>query len=208
MGRPVTAVRPQTFERLQLDAGAFVKNFDVSTHTEYDALEEALFAAIKDGTKALGATRGGGTFTATPTIRNREADGKRYEFKGSTVIDFWDIKLTTTLMEITPDNFTLALGTAEKTEDKTFTVGKKTTIKLRTSIKDEDYIQNLVWFGDTSKGFVAIALDNALNNTGVTLTFSDKGEGTIPVEFHAYQDTVENNEYAPCAIYFFDDAAQ
>lgn len=208
MGRPVTAVRPQTFERLQLDAGAFVKNFDVSTYTEYDALEEALFAAIKDDTKALGATRGGGTFTATPTIRNREADGKRYEFKGSTVIDFWDIKLSTTLMEITPDNFTLALGTAEKTEDKSFTTGKKTTIKLRTNIEDSDYIQNLVWFGNTPKGLVAIALDNALNNTGVTLTFSDKGEGTIPVEFHAYQDTVENNEYAPCAIYYFDEAAQ
>jgi hypothetical protein len=208
MSRPVTAVRPQTFERLQLDAGAFVKNFDVSTYTEYDALEEALFAAIKDGTKTLGATRGGGTFTATPTIRNREADGKRYEFKGSTVIDFWDIKLTTTLMEITPDNFTLALGTAEKTEDKSFTTGKKTTIKLRTNIEDSDYIQNLVWFGNTSKGLVAIALDNALNNTGVTLTFSDKGEGTIPVEFHAYQDTVENNEYAPCTIYYFDKAAQ
>lgn len=208
MGKPVTAVRPQTFERLQLNAGAFLKNFDLSTYTEYSALEEALFGAIKDGTKALGATRGGGTFTATPTMRSIEADGKRYEFKGSTVIDTWDIKLTATLMEITPDNFVLALGTAEKNEDKSFTTGKKTTIKLRTNIEDGDYIQNLVWFGNTSKGLVAIVLDNALNNTGVTLTFSDKGEGTLPVEFHAYQDTVENNEYAPCAIYFFDEAAQ
>lgn len=208
MGKPVTAVRPQTFERLQLNAGAFLKNFDLSTYTEYSALEEALFAAIKDGTKTLGATRGGGTFTASPTMRSIEADGKRYEFKGSTVVDAWDIKLTATLMEITPDNFTLALGTAEKTEENSFTKGKKTTIKLRTNIEDGDYIQNLVWFGNTSKGFVAIALDNALNNTGVTLTFSDKGEGTLPVEFHAYQDTVENNDYAPCAIYFFDEAAQ
>lgn len=208
MGKPVTAVRPQTFERLQLNAGAFLKNFDLSTYTEYSTLEEALFAAIKDGTKTLGATRGGGTFTASPTMRSIEADGKRYEFKGSTVIDAWDIKLTATLMEITPDNFMLALGTAEKTEDKSFTTDKKTAIKLRTNIEDSDYIQNLVWFGNTSKGLVAIALDNALNNTGVTLTFSDKSEGTLPVEFHAYQDTVENNDYAPCAIYFFEKAAQ
>ena len=208
MEKPITPVRPQTFENLQLNAGAVVKNFDVSPYTDYSTLKEALFAAVKDSTKALGATRGGGTFTATPTMRSIEADGKRYEFKGSTVIDTWDIKLTATLMEITPDNFVLALGTAEKTEDKSFTTGKKTTIKLRTNIEDGDYIQNLVWFGNTSKGLVAIALDNALNNTGVTLTFSDKGEGTIPVEFHAYQDTVENNEYAPCAIYFFDEAAQ
>lgn len=208
MEKPVTAVRPQTFENLQLNAGAVLRNFDVSTYTDYSTLKEALFAAVKDNTKALGATRGGGTFTASPTMRSIEADGKRYEFKGSTVIDAWDIKLTATLMEITPDNFALSLGTAEKTEENSFTKGKKTTIKLRTSIKDGDYIQNLVWFGNTSKGFVAIALDNALNSTGVTLTFSDKGEGTIPVEFHAYQDTVENNEYAPCAIYIFDEAAQ
>lgn len=207
MGKPVTAVRPQTFERLQLNAGAFLKNFDVSTYTEYDKLEEALFAAIKDNAKALGATRGGGTFTATPTMRNIEADGKRYEFKGSTVVDSWDIKLTATLMEITPDNFALALGTAEKTTDSSFTKGKKTVINLRTDIKDEDYIENLVWFGNTSKGLVAIVLDNALNNTGVTLTFSDKGEGTLPVEFHAYQSSVEDNEYAPCSIYFFDEEA-
>lgn len=208
MGRPVTAVRPQTFERLQLNAGAFLKNFDVSTYTDNKELETALFAAVVDDTKTLGATDGGGTFTASPTMRSIEADGKRYEFKGSTVIDAWDIKLTATLKEITPDNFTLALGTAEKTEDSSFTKGKKTTIKLRTSIEDSDYIQNLVWFGNTSKGLIAIALDNALNNTGVTLAFSDKSEGTLPVEFHAYQDTVENNEYAPCAIYFFDEAAQ
>lgn len=204
----ITAVRPQTFENLQLNAGAVLKGFDVSLYTDYDTLEEALFAALKDSTKALGATRGGGTFTATPTMRSVEADGKRYEFKRSTVIDVWDIKLATTLLEITPDNFVIALGTAEKTEENSFTKGKKTTIKLRTNIKDGDYIKNLVWFGNTSKGLVAIALDNALNNTGVTLTFSDKGEGTIPVEFHAYQDTVENNEYAPCAIYYFDKAAQ
>ena len=204
----ITAVRPQTFENLQLNAGAVLKDFDVSLYTDYDTLEEALFAALKDSTKALGATRGGGTFTATPTMRSVEADGKRYEFKRSTVIDVWDIKLATTLLEITPDNFVIALGTAEKTEEKSFTKGKKTTIKLRTNIEDGDYIKNLVWFGNTSKGLVAIALDNALNNTGVTLTFSDKGEGTIPVEFHAYQDTVENNEYAPCAIYYFDKAAQ
>lgn len=208
MERPITPVRPQTFENLQLNAGAVLKDFDVSIYTDCDALEEALFAALKDSTKALGATRGGGTFTASPTMRSVEVDGKRYEFKRSTVIDVWDIKLATTLLEITPDNFVIALGTAEKTEENSFTKGKKTTIKLRTNIEDGDYIKNLVWFGNTSKGFVAIALDNALNNTGVTLTFSDKGEGTLPVEFHAYQDTVENNEYAPCAIYYFDKAAQ
>lgn len=86
--------------------------------------------------------------------------------------------------------------------------GSKTTIKIRTDLKETDYIEKLCWFGDTSQGVVLIALDNALNTTGMTLTFTDKGEGTLPFEFHAHQSSVENMEYAPCEIIFFDKASE
>ena len=52
-----------------------------------------------------------------------------------------------------------------------------------------------------------IALKNALNNSGMTMTFSDKGEGTIPFEFHAYQETVEDYDYAPFEVIFLDKAS-
>lgn len=205
--KPVTALRPETFKNLQLNAGAFLVDFDFESYKTMAELEEALNEALKDGTKTLGATRGGGTFTATPEVRNIEADGKRYEFKGSTIFDSWDIKLTSTLLEINSMNMKRTLASADEETVSEFTGGTKKKIKIRTALKDEDYISKLCWFGNTSEGLVAIELMNALNTTGVTLTFTDKGEGTLPVEFKAHQENLDETEYAPCGIYFFDQAA-
>ena len=198
----LTGLRPTTFENLQLNAGAFLKNFNHSTYADADALETAILTALEAGTGVIGATRGGGTFQCTPTIRPIEADGKRYEFKGSTVNDGWTVKLTGTMLEVTPDNFADALMCATKTVS-----GKKTTLRIRTDIELTDYIESLCWVGDTSKGLVLIELENALNLTGANFTFTDKGEGTLPFEFQAHQATLANMEYAPCSIIFFDKPA-
>ena len=118
-------------------------------------------------------------------------------------MDSVDAQLTGTLVEIIPQRFAKILATGEAA-----TVGQKTTIKMHTAIQDTDYLTNLVWVGDMSDGrLVLIALKNALNNNGMTLTFSDKGEGTIPFEFHAYQDSVEDYDYAPFEVIFLDKAA-
>ena len=68
------------------------------------ALKTAIAEALKSYDTTVGATRGGCTFSAVPTMRQIEADGKRYEFVGSEVIDKWDVKLTGTLIEIVPGN--------------------------------------------------------------------------------------------------------
>lgn len=199
----VTPTRTETFQHLQLNAGAFLVNFEYSTYATADALRTALATALRDESKILGSTRGGGTFVSTSTIREPEVDGKRYRFKGGAFVDDVDAQLTGTLVEIIPQRFAQILATGEAT-----TEGKKTTIKMHTAIQDTDYLTNLVWVGDMSDGrLVLIALKNALNNNGMTLTFSDKGEGTIPFEFHAYQDSVEDYDYAPFEVIFLDKAA-
>lgn len=197
----ITGLRPETFENLQLNAGVFLKDFEYSDAADASALKTALLAALKAGTGVLGATRGGGSFECTPETRTIEADGMRYPFKGSTVNDLWTIKLKTTLLETTPQNFADALMCADVT-----TNNNKTTVKVRTSIEEDDYIPKLCWVGDTSKGFVLINLENALNMTGATFSFTDKGEGTLPVEFTAHQASLEDAEYAPFEIVFFDEA--
>lgn len=199
-----TGLRASTFENLQLNAGMFLANFDYSTATDAATLG-ALLKTEREKTNnsaLIGATRGGGTFVCTPNTRSIEADGKREEWKGSSVNDGWTIKLTTTLLEINADNLKRSFGTADVTDTE-----KKHTIKIRTDIKDADYIDSLVWVGDTSKGYVLIAIKNALNTAGATLTWTDKGEGTIPVEFTAHQDGLETDGYAPCEVIFFDPAA-
>lgn len=199
-----TGLRASTFENLQLNAGMFLANFDYSTATDAETLGALLKTEREktSGSALIGATRGGGTFVCTPNTRSIEADGKREEWKGSSVNDGWTIKLTTTLLEINATNLKRSFGTADVTETE-----KKHTIKIRTDIKDADYIDSLVWVGDTSKGYVLIAIKNALNTAGATLTWTDKGEGTIPVEFTAHQDGLETVGYAPCEVIFFDPAA-
>lgn len=199
----VTPCRTETFQKLQLNAGAFLIDFNYSEYVDSTTLRTALATALQDNTKVLGATRGGGTFVATNEIREPEVDGMRYSFKGGAFVDSVDAQLTGTLVEIRPETFAKVLATGEST-----TTGKKTVVKMHTAIRETDYIDKLVWVGDMSDGgLVLIALKNALNHNGMTLTFTDKGEGTIPFEFHAYQDTVEDYDYAPFEVIFLEPAS-
>lgn len=193
-------IRTETFQNLQLNAGIFIKNFDYDTPTDAEALKTAITAAIVAGTNILGATRGGGTFTATREIRTPEVDGMRYGFIGSDFVDSADAYLSTTLIEVTPAAVEACLGNATKTS-----AGKKTTIKMHTAIETADYLSNLCWIGDLADGrLVLIALKNAMNTADFTLTFTDKGEGTLAAEFHARQAAVSDYDYAPFEIVFFE----
>ena len=197
-------IRTDTFKNLQLNAGIFLANFDHSAIATADAMRTAIASEISSGTNILGATRGGGSFTATRELRTPEVDGMRYPFKGADFVDSVDAYLSGTLLEATPENFKRLFATAEVT-----TEGKKTTIRVKTAIDaDTDYIPKLCWVGDLADGrFVMIELDNAINTTDFSLTFTDKGEGEMPFEFHARQANVTDYDYAPFDIIFLDKAA-
>lgn len=200
----ITGLRPETFENLQLNAGVFLRNFDYSAIKTAEELEEEILAALEaGGDRILGATIGGGSFQCTPSIRNIEADGMRYPIVGSTVNDMWTVKLTGTMKECRPENFKDALICADMESVEGSNITK---IKVRTDIEEDDYISTLCWVGDTSKGFVLINLQNALNLTGANFTFTDKGEGTLPFEFQAHAKDLTDMKYAPVEIVFFDEA--
>lgn len=198
-------IRTETFQNLQLNAGIFLKDLDYSAIADATALKTAIAAAIAAGTNILGATRGGGSFTATREWRTPEVDGMRYPFKGSDFVDTIEAYLSTTLIEVTPENIKAAFATADVT-----TSGKKTTIKVHTAVDvDTDYIDTLTWVGDIADGrLVAITLKNAINTSDFSLTFTDKGEGTLTVEFHARQEEVDDYDEAPFEIVYFDLPAQ
>lgn len=206
MGAPglTSPIRTEAFQRLQLNAGIFLTGLDYSSITDAAALKTAIAAAVTAGTTILGVTRGGGTFTVNKETRTPEMDGLRYPFKGQDFVDSIDAYLSGTLLEATPENFKRLLGGAEVT-----TSGKKTTITMHTAIEpDTDYIDTLCWVGDLADGrLVLIELDNAYNTADFSLTFTDKGEGTMSFEFHARQDDVSDYDEAPFRVVFFDLAA-
>ena len=131
----VTGLTSATFQRLQLNAGVFLKDFDFSAATDKASLETMVLQAMENADQVMGATRGGGTFVCTPTVRSIEADGRRGPMKGGEVIDMWDVKLTTTLLEITPSNFKAALMCCDAEPS-----GSKTKLTVRMDIQDKDYI--------------------------------------------------------------------
>lgn len=196
-----TPLRRETYKSLQLNAGVILVDFDISTYTNASALKTALTAAIQAGTKLLGATRGGGTFTITREIREVEADGVRGPFVGSRIVDSADAYLSTTLIEITPEHVQKVINNA----DIDTTNANHTVITIRTAIDDEDYLPNVIWIGDTSEGFMAIELENALNTADFTLTFADKNEGTMNAEYHAHRDDVGAVDELPVKLHWLTD---
>lgn len=203
MGAPgmTSPIRTEAFQNLQLNAGCFLVDFDHSSITDATALKTAIKTAISDISKILGVTRGGGTFTVSKDVRTPEVDGMRYPFKGADFVDSADAYLSGTLLEVVPQNFKRLLGTGESA-----TSGKKTTVTMHTAIDaDTDYIDHLCWVGDLADGrAVLIELDNAFNTSDFSLTFTDKGEGTMTFEFHARQENVDDYDEAPFRVIFFD----
>lgn len=196
----LSALRPETFDNLQLNVGCFLKNFKTTAlaATDSSALLTAIIAAISAGTKLLGATRGGGTFTVSREMRDPDVDGLRYRYKGGSFVDSADPQLSTTLVETTPENFAIALGGSISTS------GKLTTVRMPTALANGAYLDDLCWVGELNDGrMVMICLYNALNVADFTFTFQDKGEGATSVEFHGCQANVSDYDYAPFEVVFF-----
>lgn len=193
-----TPLRRETYKTLQLNAGVIVVNEDIDQYTDAEQLKDALAEIIADGSSLLGATRGGGTFVITRDIREVEADGVRASFKGSKIVDGGDAYISTTLIEQTPEHIKQVIGNADIDD----TMPNHVKVKVRLAIEDTDYIQNIIWIGDTSEGFMAIEIFNGLNTADITFTWADKNEGTVTAEFHAHQEGVGAEEYLPVTLHY------
>lgn len=167
-----------TAEKLLLDAGAFFKNFIVGTDT---------YATAVAANKLLGATQGGGTFSAVPTIRRIEIDGVKGAGKGLQTIDEWVVTLTANMKEVSEDILKLSLSTGVSVVGST---GYK-KITAANDIALTDYVDNITWVGRLSGEVlpVIIQVKNALSTGGLTLATVDKGEALIALTFTGHYDS-------------------
>lgn len=173
-----------TANHLVLDAGAFYKNYDITTGL---------------GT-LLGATRGGGEFKAIPTIRAIEVDGVKGRAKGLNALDAWEVSIMANMLEITTAILATALttGSVDSVTNEDYDI-----VTANNTIALTDYIDNITWIGrlSGSNNPVIIQILNALNTEGVTLKTADKGESVLPVTFIAHYDS-SDLENVPFAIYY------
>lgn len=147
-------------------------------------------------TDIIGATKGGGSFTAVPTERTIDADGIPANVKGMRVIDDWVVTLNTTLIEFKKDDILLALGGGATATD----VDDVTTFKCSSDIADTDY-KDIYWIGDTGDGKqIVIKIKNALNTGGLNFTITNKGEGSYSLSLIGHYDA-SDLKTAPFEIY-------
>lgn len=181
MTKMLTGLTERTTTSIQLNAGVLLKNYTKSESID----DEDIIAA----------TRGGGSVTIVPTVRQIAVDGAPTYVKGLERIDDWVATLNMTLLELNKGAAKLALGGGAKMTDTT----ADAVFKATTTIATTDY-QDLYWVGNMSSGEnVVIKLKNALNTNGLNLTISDRGEGTYALTVIAHYD-VSDLENAPFEI--------
>ena len=118
----------ETAKSLLLNAGAYFKNYNVGT----DDFDSAVAAG-----KLIGATKGGGEFSAVPEIRQIEVDGVAGRAKGLETIDSWDIYLKANVLEV--KEATIQSGLAASSVD-TSTNTDYDIITASNNLEVSDYI--------------------------------------------------------------------
>lgn len=181
----------ETAKSLLLNAGAYFKNFNVDT----DDFDSAVAAG-----KLIGATKGGGEFSAVPEIRQIEVDGVAGRAKGLETIDSWDIYLKANVLEV--KEATIQSGLAASSVD-TSTNTVYDIITASNNLEVSDYIDNITWVGTLSgsNNPVIIQIFNALNTEGLKFSTTDKAEATISLTFYAHY-TQDDLDTPPFKIYY------
>ena len=192
----ISGVTANTPKRLQLDAGAFLKNYDVATDTWESA----------KASKLIGATAGGGSFAAVPTIRRIEVDGVKGATKGFEALDEWVVTMTANVKEMTVEMLKMALATGSSTDVKSpssATANNYDKIVASNELADSNYIGNITWVGKLAGNSkpIIIVLKNALCTNGLTLTTQDKSEGVIALTLTGHYDPAALDD-PPFEIYF------
>ena len=190
MSKTYSGYTSETAQNLILDAGAFFVDFDV----EADTFDTAVTAG-----KLLGATRGGGQFSAIPQMRSIQVDGVKGKAKGLQVIDSWEVKMNANVLEATKDSLAKALTASAVDETGT----DYDEITAKNYIELVDYIDNITWVGKLSGNEepAIIQIYNALNTNGLTLQTEDQGEAVVAMEFEGHYDDSELDE-PPFKIFY------
>lgn len=181
-----TKIPESAFEKLQLNAGIVLSDFDPDTGTlDKDAI--------------IGATSGGTNFNAVPTFvdRGEGIDNCPKNTKELMDIDVWDVNMSGSFVTVDTSSAKRLIAAADVSGEK---------IVPRNSLKDEDF-SDIWWVGDYSDvndesngGFIAIHMMNTLSTGGFSIQTADKDKGRFAYQFKAHYSILEQDT-VPFEIY-------
>ena len=168
-----TQIPSDTFKKLQLNAGVLATTFEPSTGT---------LAA----TNVIGATTGGISFEATPEFEDfgEDIDNCPKNTMELKKLTSWEVVLSGTFVTMDTAVAKSMTGAADIDRSDPTKVVPRNDVDVEKDFSD-------IWFvgdysdenADTSAGFIAIRVINALSTGGFKLQTTDKGKGNFEFEY-------------------------
>ena len=184
-----TRIPETTFQKLQLNAGIMLMDFDPATGT---VAENAL----------MGATTGGVNFSAVPSFSDfgENIDNVPANVKELKKIDGWEVTMSGSFVTVDVNSAKLLVGAGD------IDSGNQGKIIPRNELKDSDFTD--IWWvgdysdqnGDSNGGFVAIHMLNGLNTGGFSVQSANKGKGEFAFEFTGHY-SLEDQTKVPFEVY-------
>lgn len=181
-----TKVPETTFQKLQLNAGILLRNFDPE-------------AATVERAGIIGATTGGVNFTATPSYSDfgDDIDNVPANMKELKKLDSWAVSMGGTFVTIDAAGAKSLMGAADVSGNK---------ITPRNDVLADDF-EDLWWVGDYSDenseeagGFVAIHMMNTLSTGGLSIRSTDNGKGNFAFTYTAHY-SMDDPDKVPFEVY-------
>lgn len=194
-----TQVATDAFQKLQLNAGVILTKFDPTSPT-------------LDKSKIFGATSGGVAFATNPEYIDfgEDIDNVPPNTKQLKVLQSVNPVMSGTLKTADTAAAKALMGAADISGNK---------ITPRSTLVDEDFIDDLWWVGDysdvnvdttgigaKSAGFMAIHMMNVLSTSGLQLQSNDDGKGDFEFELTAHYD-IEDIDTVPYEVYISQGSA-
>jgi len=185
-----TQVAANAFEKLQLNAGVLLTEFDPTT-------------GELDRTKIFGATTGGVSFTASAEYTDFGEDIDNVPNNTKELKRLASVTATMSGTFLTVDTITAKrlIGSAD--------IDANGKVTPRADLKNSDFF-DVWWVGDysdintgESAGFLAIRLINALSTGGFQIQSSDQGKGNMSFEFTGHYSLADIT-IVPFVIYIQD----
>jgi len=189
-----TRIPETAFQKLQLNAGILLSNFDPATG---EVTEDAL----------LGATSGGVSFTATPTFSDfgEDIDNCPVNVLELKRLDNWEVGMSGTFITVDMNSAKSLVSAAD--------VDSTNPNKLvpRNDLAVADF-KDIWWVGDYSDknedkavgdgkaGFLAIHMLNGLSTGGFSLQSSNRGKGQFAFEFTGHY-SIKDQSKVPFEVY-------
>lgn len=164
---PCTASTPA---HLQLGEGVLLRG--VSAEEVFAAADAAACLArlLQEPSHRIGATKAGCEFRCVPTVLDATR-GSRTPAAGETLFSRWEVTLSGTLLEITPENAALLLNQplAETADGPRWLQPEPSPMP--------DITSDICWVGDTGSGLMAIFLQCPISTGGLVFRAQRDGLG-------------------------------